>query len=173
MTDEQHMQKAREIVGCISLGLWSWSDRRYMDGDGTAIIASALSEAYRSGVEDGVRSMRLSFDSKASNNFDGTFNFDDASAKHERNWHMYMQGIGVLSKTDELVDKLWVRLILGFSGCYTSVFVLALVGLPLWAVFSISGCFMVPWAIAAVRLRRHIWAMQAETAKSGSGWARN
>jgi hypothetical protein len=46
MTDEQHMQKARDLVA-------TWSARRGIDGwtEAEADIASALSEAYRSGVE--------------------------------------------------------------------------------------------------------------------------
>lgn len=53
MTDEQHMQKARDIVDEACLG--ETFAKNGVIAALTNTIASALSEAYRSGVEDAAK----------------------------------------------------------------------------------------------------------------------
>ena len=107
---------------------------------------------------------------------------------------IYMDGRGVVAKTDRLNDAMWTALLWAFVGLAFFVGYAVLgsswspasqmpwdLPLPRWrysvdiitrAVAGVGGVAMAaPWFVAGRRISRHSKSMGRETKKHGPGWA--
>ncbi len=104
----------------------------------------------------------------------------------------YMNGVGIMQKTRELIDKTWETVIFAIFGITAALFAPFVMfvsflasgeswTLTAWCVhvgaaaIAVAGgiSITIPWLRASKALSAHQKRMEPETAKRGKGWARS